>query len=354
MRLSVTDDLLDRYVAGECTPDEVRAVHRWLERDPRRHRYVEARQRVWEAARQLPVGCDVDAAWARVSAALRVDGGRAAPMVLRPLPLARPRATATVPAGRRAVLGVAAALVISLAAAAIWWPRGGPHRSPATGPPAMREIATAKGQLAELRLADGTRVVLGVASRIGIPADFGAVRREISLDGEAYFEVTHDSTRPFLVRTARTVTEDLGTRFAVRSYRGDSTEQVVVAEGRVAVHDGVVGVTVLRRGDLARITATRAPEMLHSVDVGRYMGWMAGRLSFDAPLGAVVPELERWYDVEIRLADSALAGRHLVATFASEPIEQVLHRIALALDLRVTRRGRIVRLEAADRRSDPP
>src|SRR2546427_514872 len=74
------------------------------------------------------------------------------------------------------------------------------------------------------------------------------------------------------------------------------------------------------------------------VDVGGYLAWTRGVLAFDGmPLGDVVLTLERWYNVEIRIADNALAARRLTATFQSEPIDLVLQRIALTLGLRVER-----------------
>jgi len=74
------------------------------------------------------------------------------------------------------------------------------------------------------------------------------------------------------------------------------------------------------------------------VDVDRYLAWTKGVLAFDGtPLSEVMPALERWYNVEIRLSDSALAARRLTATFQNEPIDLVLKRIALTLGLLVER-----------------
>src|SRR2546423_1672069 len=85
-------------------------------------------------------------------------------------------------------------------------------------------------------------------------------------------------------------------------------------------------------GRLYRATVRRG------VDVGRQLAWTRGVLAFDGtPLGEVVRTLERWYNVEIRLDDSALAARRLTATFQNESIDLVLQRIALTVGLRVER-----------------
>src|SRR5205823_9940716 len=82
---------------------------------------------------------------------------------------------------------------------------------------------------------DGTQVTLAPQSRLRYPADYGAARRELYLDGEAYFQVTPDSQRPLRVHTAASVTEDLGTAFAIRAYADQVATEVVVAQGRVAL-----------------------------------------------------------------------------------------------------------------------
>ena len=107
-----------------------------------------------------------------------------------------------------------------------------PERS---GAAAVAEYSTPRARRADFLLKDGTHVLLSVDSRLRVPADYGVSDRRVYLEGEAYFEVKHDSAARFLVHTDHAVTEDLGTRFDVRAYRGDSVMRVVVAEGRVAV-----------------------------------------------------------------------------------------------------------------------
>jgi ferric-dicitrate binding protein FerR (iron transport regulator) len=93
---------------------------------------------------------------------------------------------------------------------------------------------------------------------------------------------------------------------------------------------------VLAAGDLGRLDPSGGATFRRGVDVERYVAWTRGVLAFDGtPLGEVVLTLERWYNVEIHLADSALAARRLTAAFKNEPIDLVLKRIALTLGLRV-------------------
>src|SRR5439155_18958892 len=97
---------------------------------------------------------------------------------------------------------------------------------------------------------------------------------------------------------------------------------------------------VLQARDLGTLDPSGVPAVRRGVDVGRYLAWTRGVLAFDGtPLGDVVRTLGRWYNVEIRLADSALAARRLTATFQNESIDLVRQRIALTVGLRVERSG---------------
>ena len=219
----------------------------------------------------------------------------------------------------------------------------------AAAPQPMRLYATVRGERADLHLADGTRIALNVDSRLQLPLDFGRRNRTVYLEGEAYFQVQHDSTRPFRVVAANTVTEDLGTGFVVRAYPGSSGVRVVVAHGKVALRqarDSAAG-TVLSIGDLGRLDTSGVVTVRSGVDVSRYTAWTEGRLEFvNTPLSEVVSQLERWYDLDITLVDSGLSARPLTATLGHQSTDEMLQLLAASLDVRVQRDGRRVTLHA--------
>src|SRR2546429_585367 len=122
--------------------------------------------------------------------------------------------------------------------------------------------------------------------------------------------------RPLRVHTTQSVTEDLGTAFVIRAYADQVATEVVVAEGRVTLSRADTTAAtrtpalVLEARDLGRLDPSGVAAVRRGVDVGRYLAWTRGVLAFDGtPLGDVVLTLGRWYNVEIRLADSALAAR---------------------------------------------
>ena len=219
----------------------------------------------------------------------------------------------------------------------------------------MREYATAPGQRAMVRLPDGSQVTLSVASRLRYPESFpGAARREIHLEGEAVFEVKHDSRRPFVVHSGDAVTEDLGTTFSVRAYPTDTAVRVVVTEGSVELRArrlpaGRRGV-VLVAGQLGELNRNGNTVVRSEANASRYLAWRDGRLTIDdTPLRIALPELSRWYDLHFVLHDPTLGNRILTASFGGDSVTQTLDLVAAALDARYERVGRTVTWYAKSR-----
>jgi transmembrane sensor len=161
------------------------------------------------------------------------------------------------------------------------------------------------------------------------------------LHGEAYFDVVHDTTRPFVVRAGGVSVRDVGTRFAVRA-DGTKRVQVVVTSGSVALRSAATtdGGVLLAAGDVGTVQPDGRVTSQHAVEAGQYLAWMRDSLVFrDASLREVSEELRRWYGVVLRVEDSSLADRHLTMTFAGDPLDRVLRVIGLGLGADIERRG---------------
>ena len=101
----------------------------------------------------------------------------------------------------------------------------------------MNTIKVPAGQRANLTLPDGTNVWLNARSEMRYPAVFTGNKREITLDGEAYFEVTHNEDKPFVVQTNKCNVEVLGTKFNVEAYSDSEDFCTSLMEGSVRVSD---------------------------------------------------------------------------------------------------------------------
>lgn len=331
--------LVDRYLSGECTPDEAKAIDAWIAMDPSHARLLESMRVVWtEAATPLPQ-VDEQAAWQAFQARRgEVKRPVRAAVAVPSLQLSRTRGTPW-------MWPLAAGLLLA-AGAAGWWKHTEDVRLAEAAPP--REYITARGQRAEVTLIDGTRVWLSTDTRLEVPQSYGAITRDVTLNGEAYFVVQHDADRPFRVRAGGSVSEDLGTEFDVRAYPGDSEAVVIVASGRVAlrpVESPSVRATAteLTRGQMGRLDRSGDVRVVDGVDFAGALAWRQGHLAFEErPLRDVARELERWYDIDIALDDTALSSAPLTASFTNQSADEALAIVAGALGARYTRDGRTV------------
>jgi transmembrane sensor len=205
---------------------------------------------------------------------------------------------------------------------------------------AAATYTTAVGERDSLRLSDGTRVILGPSSQLVVAADYGTARRDVELRGEGYFDVVHDAKRPFTVHAGSATIVDVGTTFAVRGNAG--AVRVAVTSGavrlsRAAGHDSGV---VLAAGDVGTLGDTAIAVVARRGVTGADTAFTQGRIVFrDAPLSQVAAEMRRWYGIELRVSDSAIARRRLTATFDQGNAAQAMAVIGAALGGTIERRG---------------
>lgn len=356
----MTDDIdwdrLGDHLAGRTSLAERAELARWIAGAPDRQRLVSSLERLWarsEAMRDPAPELDAPAALRTLSA--RIDQWEAT--AARAVPIPRPRAirwggvTAGSGArGGRASWYLAAAAVVLLAVGGFAvLQRLGWHAPWNTAPLAVREVVTARGQRAELHLADGSRVILGVDSKLRWPSTFGARTRDVTLEGEALFTVTHDAARPFVVRSGGAVITDLGTEFGVRAYPGDPSVRVVVRSGSVALapmRDSLTHRAVLGAADMGSLSADGALRVEHGVDVEGSLAFADGRIALnDTPMDEIARELDRWYGVRLVVDDTSLAHATVRASFATDAdLSTVMRTLARALGARAEQHGDTVRL----------
>ena len=209
----------------------------------------------------------------------------------------------------------------------------------------IREYTTPRGRRAVLRLLDGTEITLNADSKLRAPVPFAALQRDVYLEGEAYFSVVHDAARPFVVHTAGGAIQDIGTRFGVHAYGDAERERVAVVEGAVALAG-----TPLRAGQVATLSRTGTIRVLRNARVTDEVAWTRGRLVFtNVPLEEAAERLGRWYDLDVRVTDPALARRPVTGSYGDEPVAQVLTLITAAVGARYEWQGRTVAISTTQR-----
>jgi transmembrane sensor len=356
--------LVAKYLAGECTPDQRAIVERWAASSPEHRLELDMLRESWTHAAAVPSSSRVDSMWDSLSRQMKVaDGANGAAHAesheskfrsssityLRsspPTPIAPKRTALRIRAGPLGAL--AAGLVIVAAGLMVWRTRSQPTETATPAP--VRTYATARAQRSTFRLEDGTRVELGYASTLNVLPSTGG-RRELTLEGEAVFDVVHDARRPFVVRAGGAVTEDLGTTFSVSAYPRDSGARVVVVSGKVGVRplkaasDSVKPVE-LGAGQLVLVRAGRL-DAVRQVDVRQYMSWVSGHVAFDlVRLDDVAADLERRFDVTIHIPDSAVAARRVfLKEMPASTLEDVLGAVTQPLTLHYRRNGGVIVVE---------
>jgi transmembrane sensor len=352
---------LSRYAAGEGSPEERAALRSWIEESPDRAAIVAAMSDIARIGDPEAAGWDTRSAWRALATRLSLPTNAASvPVTLserrtrpaRQTPQRRPKLALleSKPRTRWHAMALAAAAAILFTAAGSFalWRSDHPAPSQAAAEGSWREYATRRGQRATVELLDGTHIDLGVDSRLRVRMP-DAGTREIVLEGEAVFEVAHDSLRPLTVRAGNALMMDIGTRFNVRAYPNGGDVQVVVASGMVQLSDtagDLVSGLLLSAGDMGSIDESGVPQLSRGIDTTRFFAWAEGRLVFDrTPLREAAARLERWYDIEVLIPDSSIASRRLTATIAAQNVEEVLGAVTLPLHLRYERHGRVVVIE---------
>ena len=357
-------EAIGRFLSGESSADEAQSVASYLAAHPDDARIVEA---VEQAAIRLgdDLHAPIDTERALLSVMSRRSDASTDATPVRSLEQARAarqrtptdaqrsaeslRPTSSTSGARearpaqlprwKAPAAVAAAVVLVASAALLWRGSGDAPRIEEA------RFAAAVGTRDSLQLPDGTRVLLGPMSSVRYASSYGTSSREVTLEGDAYFDVADNDAQPFTVHAGEAIIVDLGTAFAVQSdsARGVS---VTVTDGRVrlahaasdASSDASLAVELVEGQRAVLAAGTRTPTR-DSADVDESLAWTRGVLVFrDALFSDVAVALQRWYGVTAS-ADSSLRTRRLTATFDGDSRETVLQAIALSLGATLSVQG---------------
>jgi transmembrane sensor len=156
-------------------------------------------------------------------------------------------------------------------------------------------------------LPDGSKVWLNAVSSLRFPSVFGAHMREVYVTGEAYFEVAHDSKRPFIVHAEKQDIRVLGTSFNVNAYEPNRLVTALVS-GRVELTTDGQARTTLAPGEAGIFRDNRVA--VETFDPTFTLAWMEGiHYFYNAPLQSIAPILSRWYGVDVHFADAEVATR---------------------------------------------
>ncbi|WP_375438166.1 FecR family protein [uncultured Hymenobacter sp.] len=349
--------LLARHLATEATASERAALRVWVQADPSHLKILTTVTRAWERAGEVAAApvlfspAQVEAAWQRfrpliapaplISPAPNSSPSPAAPVSAAPI--VRPLWRLQRRAARRWQLAAGLALLLG---SGFVLANSGLFKSQ----PVVLTYASAAGRQ-QVQLPDGSTVWLNAHSRlryVGVEPKSARGLRAVQLTGEAYFQVSPNPDRPFVVSTTTARVRVTGTAFNVRAYAAEDSVEVSVTHGRVwLAHEATPDSVELTAGTRAALHAADAPGRIAArlqrspAADPNFRAWQTDTLHFaDVPVAQVTRTLRATFGTSVELSNSALGQCRFTGTFPHPQPAQVLAVLAAATASRLTPDGK--------------
>ncbi len=175
----------------------------------------------------------------------------------------------------------------------------------------LNQLIVPYGKRSKITLSDGSTVHLNSGSKLTFPEEFIGTRRQVYLDGEAFFEIETNKSKPFVVKSMNSNMDikAIGTEFNVSAYSSDKQVTTVLITGEVHIettnNNATLARTIMKPSELASWNKKNEAVKIKKVDTYPFISWMDGILKVNSePLESVVKKIERFYNVRINIEDS--------------------------------------------------
>jgi ferric-dicitrate binding protein FerR (iron transport regulator) len=327
---NIDQKLLVLYLLGEISQEGRQKVESWLNSSGENRAYFESMEKTWIATGRIdPVWVQFDSgkAWAKMLERIEQDEGG--------INKSRGRGIAFQTRANRFVMLAAAVLMLGIVSVVLTLVL---RNRVDSGP----VILASSSEVVQDTLSDGSSVVLNSDTKLIIPKKFAEATRTVELTGEAFFEVTPDSLKPFIVKAGPGQIKVLGTSFHVKAYPGSDLD-VYVETGRVELSapDSITGDTLrilLKAGERGMIGFTSGEIRKAGDMIPDELFWVNKKLIFqETKLSLVFDLLRKHYNADIEVKEDAVLNCLLSATFTDESIGQILEVVAASFELKVSR-----------------
>ncbi len=332
---SYFNNLMVKYFHGEATSEEINRLYDWLAEDPVNRSLFEEHHQTWMLLTKDTISSiDINKEWEAFSSRLGNSAkssisspDKAISNNVKPANIRKRRSTVISMISSWRIAASFAVIVIS--AAILYYLIASPE---------MTEVYAEDANIEHV-LPDGSVITLYKGSKIGYPASFVKETRNVTLEGEANFNVQHDMKHPFIVSGNNLRIMVLGTQFNVNTKAGDGEMNVVLETGKVSLFfkGNESEKLILKPGEAALIN-TEEKSIQKSVNTNpNYNAWLTGNIVFNnTALEEVEKILEKVYHVEI-VKDENLKDCTLTATFEKQSLDQVLNVISETLGIKYSR-----------------
>lgn len=189
-------------------------------------------------------------------------------------------------------------------------------------------IVANQGEKANVVLPDGSKVDINSASKITYSNDYNKVYRSLQLEGEAYFDVKHDKTKPFVVKCQDIRIAVLGTTFGIRAYKEDKFISVVLKTGKIILQTPSEYI-VMHPNERIIYNCTTQKTETESVVASEYVNWRQDRLRFDdETIEEIMRVISRTHNINIRFSNDSLKKQRFTGTLDNKNIETVMNMIS--------------------------
>ncbi|MDW3646805.1 MAG: FecR domain-containing protein [Bacteroidia bacterium] len=307
--------LLYKKLSGEIEPEEADELEKWITASSENKLIAEQIRIAWEESPALAAKPQVDLDQAFLELESKMDA---------PIPI---MGKSKKLAMRSRWMQIAAAITFLLAAAFLL----SDFLSPTVE---FKEIVNSRDSDMELELEDGSQITLRPNSKLKHPTQFSEDLREVQLEGEAFFEVEHNASRPFIIRTPGEKVQVLGTKFRVQALPGSTESIVQVESGKVSFEaNGVEGKLILEAGEKGIFDKSEKSFEEISASNPNEMSWATAKFLFeDTKLSDVFDIISDHYGIEI-IAEIEDIECSLTASFEDESIQDILESISEIFDI---------------------
>ena len=233
----------------------------------------------------------------------------------------------------------------------------------------LNEVVTKRGSKSFIKLPDGTQVWLNADSKLTFKENFGDKTREVSLNGEAFFDVFHDADHPFIIHTGKADIKVLGTTFNIRNYALDKTMEATLIKGKIEVtltdrpdekiiihpqdkiiiskeSNSIVNNKVKLKKEEQVISRVVLTTVTMKDSLIAETGWMKDKMVFvNQSLGKIAEEIERKFAVTIIFKTNAVKQYRYTGVFDKETVSEIFHIIQLSRKINYSIKNKIVTID---------
>lgn len=312
------ETLISKYLSGEAEAKEVSVLFTWITSDNENRKLFTSIRESWALtmAYNVESNTDLDHEWSEIADRLGVSDIHAS-RGLRQI-------------SRRSFLRVAAILVFLIVPSVAYFLL---FMNPGQG------MLLADSQIVESTLPDGTQVTLNTGSSLYYPTKFKGKERKVTLEGEAYFDVSHNTEKAFIIDAENMQIKVLGTSFYVNTNSSANTMEVVLISGSVQLNylDKEMRLTP---GDKAVVLEAHGEIVKEEHSDPNLLAWKTKKLRFnDTPFGEIVDILGKVYQKDIVVLNPDILNCRITATFDGQSLEAVLLVLKSTINIHVKPNG---------------